>query len=100
MKRGIIGLAALGFLAACTGEPPQPQPLVVKQHKAVPDVSRTFVPLDSSLLEDCPIAEPKTMHVSEAVRVPNARKIALEVCNRDKAAIRASNPMHAVLVSH
>jgi hypothetical protein len=60
---------------------------------AVPQVVRVEVPVyvqvPADLTADCPIAEPASLKVEEVVRVANARKVALQNCNTDKAAIRA-----------
>lgn len=80
-------LIALVSLAGCASAPVQPQfPKTVYV-----EVDR-FVPLDASLTADCPIEEPASRQVSEAIRVANARKVSLQKCNADKAAIRAAQP--------
>lgn len=86
-SRHAVLIAAVLALAGCQSAPVQPQlPKTVYV-----EVDR-FVPLDPSLLQDCPIAEPQSRLVSEAVHVANARKLALQQCNADKAAIRAAQP--------
>jgi len=80
-------IAPIALLAACQTAPVQPP---LPRTVYVP-VDR-YVPLDASLLQPCPIEEPRSRLVSEAVRVANARKLALEACNADKAAIRAAQP--------
>jgi hypothetical protein len=53
-----------------------------------------YVPIPAELTQDCPIAEPTSLKVEEAVRVANARKVALQNCNADKAALRSlAQPM-------
>jgi len=47
-----------------------------------------YVPVPEELTKDCPIAEPETLKVLEAVDVANMRKTSLENCNADKKAIR------------
>ncbi|UPG86842.1 hypothetical protein L2Y94_05670 [Luteibacter aegosomatis] len=81
---------ALWLLIAClplTGCPetkaPVPMPKVVRVEVPV------YVAIPAALTQDCPIAEPTSLKVEEAVRVANARKVALQNCNADKAAIRA-----------
>jgi hypothetical protein len=81
-------IALLPVLAGC--------PETVKP-VAVPQVVRVqvpvYVPIPAELTQDCPIAEPTSLKVEEAVRVANARKVALQNCNADKAALRAlGNP--------
>lgn len=84
MRRCLSILIVL-LLAGCQTAPVQPQlPTTVYV-----EVDK-FVPIDASLLQDCPIAQPESRFVSEAVRVANARKLSLERCNEDKAAIRAA----------
>ena len=80
-------IAALLVLAGCQSAPVQPQ-----LPKTVYVEVDKFVPLDPTLLDDCPIAEPANRSVYEAVAVANARKLALQKCNADKAAIRAAQP--------
>lgn len=83
-----LGIAALALLlGACAQTPPMPQlPKVVYVQ-----VDR-YVPLDGALLADCPIAEPADDTVGARVEVAKQRKTALQRCNADKAAIRASQP--------
>lgn len=85
-RHAVLGLAVL-VLAGCQSAPVQPQ-----LPKTVYVEVDKFVPLDASLLQDCPIEKPQSRMVSEAVRVANARKLSLERCNEDKAAIRAAQP--------
>lgn len=85
-RRHAVLIAAL-LLAGCHTVPVQPQ-----LPKTVYVEVDKFVPLDASLLQDCPIEQPQSRLVSEAVRVANARKLSLERCNADKAAIRAAQP--------
>lgn len=85
--RHALLIAALLVLAGCQSAPVQPQ-----LPKTVYIEVDKFVPLDASLLQDCPIEQPQSRQVSEAVRVANARKLALQRCNEDKAAIRAAQP--------
>lgn len=90
---------AFWLLTACvvllTGCPSTVKPV------AVPQVVRVEVPvyvqIPGDLTADCPIAEPASLKVEEVVRVANARKVALQNCNTDKAAIRATGvpPMPA-----
>lgn len=80
-------IAALLVLAGCQTAPVQPQ-----LPKTVYVEVDKFVPLDPTLLDDCPIAEPTNRSVHEAVAVANARKLALQKCNADKRAIRAAQP--------
>lgn len=87
--RHVVLIAALLMLAGCQTAPVQPQ-----LPKTVYVEVDKFVPLDASLLQDCPIEHPQSRLVSEAVRVANARKLSLERCNADKAAIRAAQPKH------
>lgn len=84
MSRSLWVLIACAELAGC--------------HEAaklitVPQVIRVqvpvYVPIPPELTQDCPIAEPTSLKVEEAVRVANARKVALQNCNADKAALRA-----------
>jgi hypothetical protein len=83
--RHAVLIATLLGLAGCETAPVQPQ-----LPKTVYVEVDKFVPLDPSLLKDCPIEQPQSRRVSEAVRVANARKLALQKCNADKAAIRAA----------
>ncbi|NMW24492.1 hypothetical protein HFP05_08970 [Rhodanobacter denitrificans] len=86
-SRHAVLIATLLVLAGCQTAPVQPQ-----LPKTVYIEVDKFVPLDASLLQDCPIEQPRSRLVSEAVRVANARKLALQRCNEDKAAIRAAQP--------
>ncbi|TPG50683.1 hypothetical protein EAH75_04385 [Rhodanobacter glycinis] len=81
-------LAVPFVLTGCPGDV-RPQPQLPKTVYVEVD---KFVPLDPTLLDDCPIAEPANRSVYEAVAVANARKLALQKCNADKAAIRAAQP--------
>lgn len=86
-RRLSVLIAALLVLAGCQSAPVQPQ-----LPKTVYVEVDKFVPLDPTLLDDCPIAAPANRTVHEAVAVANARKLSLERCNQDKAAIRAAQP--------
>jgi hypothetical protein len=81
-------IALLPLLSGCPETvKPVPVPQVVRVQVPV------YVPIPAELTQDCPIAEPTSLKVEEAVRVANARKVALENCNADKAALRAlGNP--------
>jgi hypothetical protein len=87
MSRTLWLLIALALLAGCEAAvkpvaPPQIVHVVVKE----------YIPIPDELIQDCPIAEPATLKVQEAVRVANARKVSLQNCNEDKAALRALKP--------
>ncbi len=85
-------IAACGLLlASCAGDikPAPTAPRVV-----IKEIDK-FVPLDPALLQDCPIVEPTSAKVYEAVYVANQRKLSLQKCNADKAAIRAAQPAEA-----
>lgn len=86
-SRHVVLIAVLVMLAGCQTAPVQPQ-----LPKTVYVEVDKFVPIDASLLQPCPIEQPQSRLVSEAVRVANARKLALQKCNADKAAIRAAQP--------
>lgn len=86
-RRHAVLIAALLLLAGCQTAPVQPQ-----LPKTVYVEVDKLVPLDASLLQDCPIEQPKSRLVSEAVRVANARKLSLERCNENLKAIRAAQP--------
>lgn len=77
----------IALLPALSGCQEAVKPVVVPQvvRVQVP----VYVPVPPELTQDCPIAEPKTLKVEEAVRVANQRKTALKNCNADKKAIRA-----------
>jgi hypothetical protein len=84
-----LGIAALTLLlASCSSGPPQPQ-----LPKVVYVQVDHFVPIDPSLLGDCPIDEPADDTVGARVEVAKLRKTSLQRCNADKAAIRASQPV-------
>lgn len=84
MSRAVWLLTASALLAGCAKEvKPVPVPQVVRVQVPV------YVPIPAELTQDCPIAEPTSLKVEEAVRVANARKVALQNCNADKAALRA-----------
>lgn len=84
MRRALWVLTgAIPLLSGCPETvKPVPVPQVVRVQVPV------YVPIPSELTQDCPIAEPKSLKVEEAVRVANARKVALQNCNADKAALR------------
>lgn len=86
-SRHVVLIAVLLMLAGCKTAPVQPQ-----LPKTVYVEVDKFVPIDPSLLQPCPIEQPQSRFVSEAVRVANARKLSLQKCNADKAAIRAAQP--------
>lgn len=48
-----------------------------------------FVPIDRSLTIRCPIEEPQSTAPAEAPRVAQARKQALQACNRQLESIEA-----------
>lgn len=81
----------LAGLAGCPVDikPTPPAPTVV-----IKEVDK-YVRIDSSLLKDCPIAEPADRTVASAVNVANKRKEALQSCNIDKANLRAIQPAPA-----
>lgn len=84
MPRALWVLTAVVLLGGCAAAvKPIPVPQVVKVQVPV------YVPIPAELTQDCPIAEPTSLKVEEAVRVANARKVALQNCNADKAALRA-----------
>lgn len=82
MSRAIWVLVAAG-LAGC-----QPQVKTVTVPQVVRVQVPVYVPIPAELTQKCPIAEPTSLKVEEVVRVANARKVALQNCNTDKAAIR------------
>lgn len=88
MPRAFWLLTAIVLLAGCaTAVKPVPVPQVVRVQVPV------YVPIPPELTQDCPITEATSLKVEEAVRVANARKVALQNCNADKAALRAlGNP--------
>lgn len=75
----ILPLAGFG---SCQQKPTQPKVEYVEVEKK-PKV-------DKELLEPCPIEKPANLSIDEAVRVANARKLALQNCNEDKAALSKS----------
>lgn len=85
MSRALwVLIAVLPALAGCSETvKPVPVPQVVRVQVPV------YVPIPAELTKDCPIAEATSLMVEEAVRVANARKVSLQNCNADKAAIRA-----------
>lgn len=84
MSRSLWVLIACAALAGChEAAKPIAVPQVVRVQVPV------YVPIPPELTQDCPIAEPTSLKVEEAVRVANARKVALQDCNADKAALRA-----------
>lgn len=84
MSRALWVLIACLPLAGCPEtKAPVPVPKVVRVEVPV------YVPIPAELTQDCPIAEPTSLKVEEAVRVANARKVALQNCNADKAALRS-----------
>lgn len=88
MSRALwVLIALLPVLSGCPETvKPVPVPQVVRVQVPV------YVPIPADLTQDCPIAEPTSLKVEEAVRIANARKVALQNCNADKAAIRALAP--------
>lgn len=70
------------LLAGCATRPPRVEMV------EVPGPTR-YVEVPAELTRECPIEEPRDRSPMEAVRVAQARKQALEACNRDKARIRA-----------
>lgn len=84
MSRALWLLIAIPALSGC---PETVKPVVVPQVVRV-EVP-VYVPIPAELTADCPIEQPKSLKVEEAVRVANARKVSLQNCNADKAAIRA-----------
>lgn len=83
-RYGLLSLALVALLAGCVEKKPQP-PKVVYVEVAV----QAKIP--EELLKDCPIAEPTTDTVKEALSVNSARKSSLKKCNEDKAALRKIN---------
>lgn len=79
-----IWLLSLALVSGCV---PAVKPVVVPQIVRV-EVP-VYAPLPDDLTADCPIAEPTSLKVQEVVRVANARKVALQNCNADKAALRS-----------
>jgi len=87
MSRALWLLTGLVLLAGCdSAVKPVAVPQIVRV--SVP----TYVPIPADLTQDCPIEEPKSLKVEEVVRVANARKVALQNCNTDKAALRSLGP--------
>lgn len=76
-------IVSMPILSGC---PETVKPVVVPQIVRV-EVP-VYVPIPAELTADCPIAEPNSLKVQEAVRVANARKVALQNCNVDKAKLR------------
>jgi hypothetical protein len=84
MSRAVWLLAFVALLAGCDeAVKPVPVPQVVRVEVPV------YMPIPAELTQDCPIAEAASLQVEEAVRVANARKVSLQNCNADKAALRA-----------
>lgn len=84
MSRSLWILIACVALSAChEAAKPIAVPQVVRVQVPV------YAPIPPELAQDCPIAEPTSLKVEEVVRVANARKVALQNCNADKAALRS-----------
>lgn len=82
--RGFLGLLTL-LLAGCASTP-------VIQAEVVELPVTKFVPIDSSLLVPCAIAEGP---LSQVIDLARERKAALETCNGQLEAIRALQPKGA-----
>lgn len=76
-----ISLIALALLAGCATKPIQPP-------KVVEVVVEKIVPVPAKLTEPCQSIEAKDRSVGEAVRLANARKLALEECSGRMSKIR------------
>jgi len=75
------------LLAGCASNPPLPEP-----PKIVRVPVTKFVPLDEALTADCSEVAKKSNTYGEAVRLANARKLALEACTKRMRDIRALQP--------
>ncbi|WP_396615511.1 hypothetical protein ACHZ97_14660 [Lysobacter soli] len=80
-------LIAVLLLAGCAGNPPLPEP---PQIVRVPVTK--YVPLDEALTADCAEVPKKSNSYGEAIRLANARKLALEACTKRMRDIRALQP--------
>lgn len=80
-----IALTACLALAACGTTP-------IKPPKVVEVVVTKIVPVPVELTEPCKQHAPQAKTVAEAVRIANARKLALDECSARMAQIRNLTP--------
>lgn len=85
IRNGLLILSLT--LAGCTLAPPKPQ-----IPKTVTIVVTKYVPVPEQLTKPCPIAEPKSREVEEALQVAHARKLSLQDCNSQLDQIRTLPP--------
>jgi len=86
MRRPALIVAAL-VLAGCNHNPPLPEP-----PKIVRVPVTKFVPLNEALTADCASVPKQSNSYGEAIRLANARKLALEECTKRMRDIRALQP--------
>lgn len=85
MRRVALTVALL--LAGCNSNPPLPEPPKIVR-VPVPQ----FIALDEALTADCAEVPKKANTYGEAVRLANARKLALDACTQRMRDIRALQP--------
>jgi hypothetical protein len=85
VKTQIIGGA---FLLLCAGCMQAKQSVMPVTPKVVTQTVTQYVSVPAELTTACPIEQPQSRTVSEAVRVARARKDALIVCNQQLEKIR------------
>lgn len=76
-----VQLIALALLAGCATKP-------IKPPKVVEVVVEKIVPVPAALTKPCQAIEANGRSVGEAVRLANARKLALEECSSRMTKIR------------
>lgn len=82
--RAIVVVACL-LLTACGTRP-------IKPPKVVEVIVTKIVPVPAELTEPCKQHAPQAKTVAEAVRIANARKLALDECSARMAQIRNLTP--------
>ncbi len=82
--RAIAVIACL-LLTACASKPTKPP-------KVVEVIVEKIVPVPAELTEPCKQHAPQAKTVAEAIRIANARKLALDECSARMAQIRKLVP--------
>lgn len=82
--RGLAVVACL-LLTACGTTP-------IKPPRVVEVIVTKIVPVPAELTEPCKQHTPQAKTVAEAVRIANARKLALDECSARMAQIRSLTP--------
>lgn len=90
--RTLVFLAVCFVLLALFGCTEQVKPITPVTPQVVTTTVTKYVQVPSELTQPCPIEQPLSRTVAEAVRVARARKDALVACNKQLDAIRNLGP--------